>query len=223
MEILHFFINLLTHTKDVLNELTCQYGLLIYLFLFIIILIETGLVIMPFLPGDSLLFTAGMLCASNTNNCDNPITLKIYLLIPLLIFAAVLGDNINYFVGRFFSDRVLGWTFRGKPLVKKEWIDDVHAYFEKYGTKTIIIARFMPIVRTVTPFVSGFGKMNYRTFLPYDIFGGFLWVSSVTIVGYFLGTVPFVEKHLEKFIIGIVILSVIPLFYKAIEAKLSKK
>lgn len=170
---------------------------------------------MPFLPGDSLLFTAGLLCAQNSG-------LNIYILIPLLIIAAVLGDNVNYFVGKYFSETVLKWKFKGKPLVNPAWIDEVHKYFEKHGTKTIIIARFMPIVRTVTPFVSGVGRMDYKTFLPYDIFGGILWVGSVTILGYFLGNIPFVEHNLEKFILGIVFLSVLPMIIKAIQLKLKK-
>jgi len=215
MEYIHFLLELLTHTKDVLLELFKQYGPFIYVILFLIIFVETGLVIMPFLPGDSLLFTAGLLCAQNSG-------LSIYILIPLLILAAVLGDNINYFVGKYFSETVLKWKIKGKPLVNPEWINEVHNYFEKHGTKTIIIARFMPIVRTVTPFVSGVAKMNYKTFLPYDIFGGILWVSSVTIIGYFLGTIPFVEKNLEKFILGIVFISVLPMIIKIIQTKLKK-
>ncbi len=215
MEYVHFLLELLTHTKDVLLHLFQQHGNYIYAILFLIIFVETGLVIMPFLPGDSLLFTAGLLCAQNSG-------LNIYLLIPLLILAAVFGDNINYLVGRFFGATVLKWNFRSKPLVKQQWIDDVHTYFDKHGTKTIIIARFIPILRTVTPFVSGVGKMNYKTFLPYDIFGGAIWVSIVTIVGYFLGNIPFVEKNLEKFILGIVFLSVLPLIIKIIQTKTKK-
>lgn len=215
MEFIHFLLELLTHTKDVLLQLFQQHGNFIYAILFLIIFIETGLVIMPFLPGDSLLFTAGLLCAQNSG-------LNIFFLIPLLITAAIIGDNLNYFVGRYFSEHVLNWKFKGKPLVNPSWIVEVHNYFEKHGTKTIIIARFMPIVRTVTPFVSGIGKMNYRIFLPYDIFGGVLWVSAVTITGYFLGNIPFVEKNLEKFILGIVFVSVLPMIIKAIQLKMKK-
>ncbi|HEY0262155.1 MAG TPA: VTT domain-containing protein [Chitinophagales bacterium] len=204
MEYIHFFIDLLTHTKDVLMLLFHDYGTLIYAILFLIIFVETGLVIFPLLPGDSLLFTAGLLCAQ-------PSGLSIWILIPLLIFAAILGDNVNYFVGKFFSEHVLGWKINGKPLVKQQWLDQTHAFFEKNGTKTIILARFVPIVRTITPFVSGVGKMNYKTFLPYDILGGVLWVGSVTFAGYFLGQIPFVEHNLEKFILGIVFLSVLPI------------
>lgn len=215
MEFIHFLLELLTQTKDVLLQLFQQYGPYIYVILFLIIFVETGLVIMPFLPGDSLLFTAGLLCAQDSG-------LNIFILVPLLIIAAVLGDNVNYFVGKYFSETVLKWKFKGKPLVNPAWIEEVHNYFEKHGTKTIIIARFMPIVRTVTPFVSGVGKMNYKTFLPYDIFGGILWVGSVTILGYFLGNIPFVEHNLEKFILGIVFLSVLPMVIKAIQLKLKK-
>jgi membrane-associated protein len=215
MEIIHFLLELLTHTKDVLLHLFQQYGPYIYAILFLIIFVETGLVLMPFLPGDSLLFTAGLLCAQDAG-------LNIFILIPLLIIAAVLGDNINYFVGKFFSDKMLSIKFNGKPVVKEEWLKQVHEYFEKYGTKTIIIARFMPIVRTITPFVSGVGKMDYKTFLPYDIFGGVLWVGSVTLAGYFLGTIPFVEKNLEKFILGIVFISILPMIIKVIQVKMKK-
>ena len=216
MEVIHFLLDLLTHTKDVLMMLFQQYGTLIYAILFLIIFVETGLVIMPFLPGDSLLFTAGLLCAQ-------PNGLNIWILIPLLIVAAILGDNINYFVGKFFSDRVLSWKFRGKPLVKKQWLDKTHEFFEKNGTKTIILARFVPIVRTITPFVSGVGKMNYKVFLPYDILGGILWVGSVTVLGYFLGQIPFVEKNLEKFILGIVFISVLPIIIEAYKARKTRK
>ena len=215
MEYLHFFIDLLTHTKDVLLQLFQEYGVFIYAILFLIIFVVTVLVIMPFLPGDSLLFTAGMLCAQ-------PSGLSIWILIPLLIVAAILGDNVNYFVGKFFNEKVLNWKFKGKPLVKQAWLDQTHDFFEKNGTKTIILARFVPIVRTITPFVSGVGKMDYKTFLPYDIIGGVVWVSSVTIIGYFLGQIPFVEKNLEKFILGIVFISVLPIFIQYFKSKKNK-
>lgn len=215
MEFIHFLLELLTHTKEVLLQLFQAHGNYIYAILFLIIFVETGLVIMPFLPGDSLLFTAGLLCAQ-------PSGISVFILIPLLIVAAIIGDNVNYFVGKYFSEKVLSWKIKGKPLVNPKWIEEVHHYFEKHGTKTIIIARFMPIVRTVTPFVSGVAKMNYKVFLPYDIFGGILWVTSVTLAGYFLGNIPYVEQNLEKFILGIVFLSVLPIFIKVIQVKLKK-
>lgn len=215
MEFLHFLLELLTNTKDVLLMLFQQYGIYIYAILFLIIFVETGLVVMPFLPGDSLLFTAGMLCAM-------PSGLNIWILIPLLIVAAILGDNINYFVGRFFNDHVLNWQIKGHKLVKQEWLNKTEDFFQEYGTKAIILARFVPIVRTVTPFVAGVGKMKYSTFLPYDVFGGILWVSSVTIIGYFLGQIPFVEHNLEKFIIGIVVLSVLPMVWAFVKTQMKK-
>jgi membrane-associated protein len=215
MEFLHFLLELLTNTKEVLLVLFQQYGIYIYAILFLIIFVETGLVVMPFLPGDSLLFTAGMLCAM-------PSGLNIWVLIPLLIGAAILGDNINYFVGKFFNQKVLGWEIGGRRLVKQAWLDKTEDFFKEYGTKAIILARFVPIVRTVTPFVAGVGKMKYSTFLPYDIFGGLLWVSSVTIIGYFLGQIPFVEHNLEKFIIGIVVLSVLPMVWAFVKTQLKK-
>jgi membrane-associated protein len=215
MDFIQFIFELLTNTKDTLLQLFQDYGIYVYAILFLIIFIETGLVIFPFLPGDSLLFTAGMLCAQHTG-------LNIWILIPLLISAAVLGDNINYFVGKYFNEHVLAWKFRGRPLVKKVWLDKTHQYFEKNGVKTIIIARFVPIVRTVTPFVSGVGKMNYRVFLPFDIFGGTLWVSGVTLIGYFLGQVAFVERHLEKIILLIIFMSILPILSAYLKKKLSK-
>ena len=209
--LIDLFLNLDKH----LEVITASWGVWIYVLLFAIIFIETGLVIFPLLPGDSLLFTAGLLCAQ-------PGGLNIWILIPLLTFAAILGDNINYFVGKFFSAHVLSWKIAGKVLVKKEWLDKTHAFFEKNGTKTIILARFVPIVRTITPFVSGLGRMNYKVFLPYDILGGIIWVGGVSLLGYFLGQIPFVEKNLEKFILGIVFLSILPIIIEFIRNRVAK-
>jgi membrane-associated protein len=216
MEFIHFFLELLTNTKEIIQNLTIQYPVWIYGILFLIIFIETGLVMMPFLPGDSLLFVAGMLCAIGAG------ALNIWILIPLLIFAAVIGDNLNYYVGKYLSEKVLALKFRNKNIVKQEWIDEVHTYFEKYGSKTIIIARFMPIIRTVTPFVAGIGNMNNKIFFTYNIVGAILWVSSVTLVGYFLGNVAWVEENLEKIILGIVFVSVLPMFYKMVSVYLNR-
>jgi membrane-associated protein len=216
MEFIHFFLELLTNTKEIIQNLTIQYPVWIYGILFLIIFIETGLVMMPFLPGDSLLFVAGMLCAIGAG------ALNILILIPLLIFAAVIGDNLNYYVGKYLSEKVLALKFRNKNIVKQEWIDEVHTYFEKYGSKTIIIARFMPIIRTVTPFVAGIGNMNNKIFFTYNIVGAILWVSSVTLVGYFLGNVAWVEENLEKIILGIVFVSVLPMFYKMASVYLNR-
>ena len=213
MEVIKHAVDFVLHPD--LNQLFLQYGTFIYTILFAIIFIETGLVIMPFLPGDSLLFTAGMMTAQAAG-------LKLYILLPLLMFAAILGDNVNYFVGKFFSNTVLKWHFKGKLLVKQEWLDQTHEFFEKHGTKTIILARFVPVVRTITPFVSGIGKMNYRTFLPFDILGGILWVGSMTMLGHYLGSYEFVQRNLEKFVLAIVFISVLPIIIKAIQARMKK-
>jgi membrane-associated protein len=155
--------------------------------------VETGLVVMPFLPGDSLLFAAGAICARPGSE------LSIVVLIALLFVAAVLGDNVNYAIGRFAGAKVVDWKFRGRSLVKQAYIDKTHSFFEKYGTKAIIMARFVPIVRTFTPFVAGVGQMDYRKkFLPYDVAGGFLWITSMSLAGYFLGNLEFFQKHFDN-------------------------
>ncbi|HMV15704.1 MAG: VTT domain-containing protein [Chitinophagales bacterium] len=213
METIKHAIDFVLHPD--LAYLLQTYGVYIYAILFLIIFVETGLVIMPFLPGDSLLFTAGMLTVIEPG-------LNIYVLIPLLLVAAVTGDTLNYFVGKYFSDRVLQWRFRGKPLVQKKWIDDTHEFFEKHGNKTIVLARFVPIVRTIAPFVSGIGKMTYSTFTVYNIFGAFLWIVSMVMLGHFLGSNAFVKENLEKFVLGIVFLSVLPMLIKFIQVRMKK-
>ena len=177
-----------------------------YALLFAIIFVETGLVIMPFLPGDSLLFVAGSLAAGANASLD------LATLFFLLFIAAVLGDNINYWIGRFFGPRVVKWRTFGRDLVQQKHLDKTHSYFEKYGVKTIIIARFVPIVRTITPFVAGIGAMDYRKkFLPFDIAGGALWISTMLLAGYAFGTHPWIQKHFEAVVIGIVGISVLPM------------
>jgi len=206
MELLRSLLDFILHINQHLDGLVLEYGTTIYAILFAIIFVETGLVLMPFLPGDSLLFAAGALCARPNSE------LNIAVLIALLFIAAVLGDNINYMIGRFAGSKVVALEFRGRRLVKQAYLDKTHAFFEKYGTKAIIMARFVPIVRTFTPFVAGVGKMNYKgKFLPYDIAGGFLWISSMSLSGYFLGNLPFFQKHFEAVVLGIILLSVMPM------------
>ncbi|MBM3427242.1 MAG: hypothetical protein FJX95_00505, partial [Bacteroidetes bacterium] len=178
--------------------------------LFAIIFVETGLVVMPFLPGDSLLFAAGAMCARISGE-PNP-ALSLVPMIGLLSIAAILGDHSNYLIGRFGGSKILQWNFRGKPIVKESYVQQTELFFEKYGTKAIVLARFVPIVRTFTPFVAGIGKMNYRNkFMPYDIFGGILWISSMSIAGFILGSNEWVKSHFEAVVIGIVLLSVSPM------------
>ncbi len=218
MELLSSLLDFVLHINDHLDQLVLNYGVMIYAILFLIIFVETGLVVMPFLPGDSLLFAAGAICARPGSE------LSIGLLIMLLFVAAVLGDNVNYAIGRFSGSKVVNWKFRGKSLVKQAYIDQTHSFFEKYGTKAIIMARFVPIVRTFTPFVAGVGQMDYRKkFLPYDVAGGFLWITSMSLAGYFLGNLEFFQKHFEAVVLGIIVLSVMPMVVAYLRHRFAKK
>ncbi|MBL7932340.1 MAG: VTT domain-containing protein [Bacteroidia bacterium] len=191
-----------------------NYGTAIYTVLFLVIFIETGLVAMPFLPGDSLLFTAGLFARTGHLNLS-------YILI-LLFIAAVVGDNCNYWIGRKIGLRVFNLSFKGKPLVKKEYLDKTHEFFEKHGTKAIIMARFVPFVRTFAPFAAGVGEMSYRKYLSFDILGGALWVGSLTIAGYLLGEVEFIRKHIDLVCLGIILLSVLPIIFTALKNRMNK-
>lgn len=191
-----------------------NYSSTIYIILFLVIFIETGLVAMPFLPGDSLLFTAGIFAASGELNLS-------YLLL-LLLFAAVLGDNCNYWIGRKIGLRVFQLKFRAKPIVNKKYLDQTELFFAKNGVKAIIMARFVPFVRTFAPFAAGIGKMNYNRFFLFDLFGGFLWVFSLTIAGFLLGEVEWIRKNIDLVCLGIIFLSVLPMLIEFIKAKRNK-
>ena len=194
-----------------------DYGVYLYVILFLIIFVETGLVVMPFLPGDSLLFAAGALCANEATG------LSLGILIPLLIVAAVAGDNLNYAAGKYLGLRITTHKIRGRQLVRQDYLDRTHAFFEKHGTKAIILARFVPIVRTFTPFVAGLGEMDYkRKFLPFDIAGGFLWITSMSVSGYILGSHPWVKAHFEAVVLLIIFISVLPMVISVIRAKSGK-
>lgn len=199
MEIVDFILHFDKH----LQEFIIEYDNFVYVILFLIIFVETGLVVMPFLPGDSLLFAAGMFAAQGS--------LNIVLLVPLLLLAAFSGDNTNYFVGRFLGEKALKLKLFGRAIVKKEHLDKTHAFYEKYGPKTIIIARFVPIVRTFAPFVAGVGNMRYRTFISFSLAGAVLWVVGISLLGYFLGAVPIVHDNFEKVVMAIIFISVIPI------------
>lgn len=217
MEFLTSLLDFILHINDHLDTLVMEYGTTIYAILFLIIFVETGLVVMPFLPGDSLLFAAGAICARPGSE------LSVVLLIALLFLAAVLGDNTNYMIGRFAGAKVVNWKFKGRSLVKQAYIDKTHAFFDKYGTKAIIMARFVPIVRTFTPFVAGVGQMEYKQkFLPYDIAGGFLWIASMSLSGYFLGNLPFFQEHFEAVVLGIIVLSVMPMVISILKSYFGK-
>ncbi|MGV3630737.1 MAG: VTT domain-containing protein [Bacteroidota bacterium] len=192
-----------------------NYGTTIYVILFLVIFIETGLVAMPFLPGDSLLFTAGLFAKSGELNLS-------YLLI-LLYIAAVLGDNCNYWIGRKIGLSVFNIKIKGRTLVKKDYLDKTEAFFEKNGSKAIIMARFVPFVRTFAPFAAGVGKMNYRKFVSFDLLGGFLWIFSLTMAGYLLGNVVWIREHIDLVCLGIIFISILPMLISFTKSKLAKR
>ncbi len=187
----------------------------IYVVLFLVIFIETGLVIMPFLPGDSLLFMAGMFAANGK--------MDLAFILGSLSVAAILGDNVNYWIGRKMGLGVFEWKIRGRQLVKQSYLTKTEQFFEKRGVAAIIMARFVPIVRTFTPFAAGVGKMKYRTFLIYDIIGGILWICTMTLAGYFLGEIKWVRENNEKVVLLIILVSVLPMLISFLKSKFSKK
>lgn len=216
MEIVKSLFDFIMHIDEHLIAMVRDYGVWVYAILFLIIFVETGVVVMPFLPGDSLLFAAGMLAAQ-------PNGLNVWIVIGLLIIAAILGDSLNYYIGKQFGMRVTRFKLFGKQMVKEEHIAKTNAFYEKYGSKTIVIARFVPIVRTLAPFVGGIGRMNYKTFITYNVAGALLWVIGLTLAGYFLGNIPIVRDNFEKVVFGIIIVSVLPIFWQLIKAKFFNK
>lgn len=222
MEFIKSLLDFILHINDHLDGMVEEYGMAIYAILFLIIFVETGLIVMPFLPGDSLLFAAGAICARTADTPDA--TMNIFALIGLLFVAAVLGDNVNYAIGRFFGHKAVNWKIGKRRLVKQAYIDKTHSFFEKYGTKAIIMARFVPIVRTFTPFVAGVGQMSYRKkFLPFDVAGGLLWISSMSLAGFWLGTNDWIQKHFESVVLLIILISILPMIIAFLRHKFSKK
>ena len=199
MQFIFKAIDVALHIDIYLGALIQQYGLLIYCIVFLIIFCETGLVFIPFLPGDSLLFAVGGFAALGT--------LNVWMLILLLWLAAALGDSFNYFIGSRIGEQVYRRNYK---FIKREYIDRTHMFFEKYGGKAIVLARFAPILRTFTPFVAGVGKMNYPRFLFFNVTGGLLWVTICILCGYFFGNLPFVKENFSIFILAIIIVSLIP-------------
>ncbi|MBL7800799.1 MAG: DedA family protein [Chitinophagales bacterium] len=202
MEFIHFLIDFILHLDRHLTDIVNQYGTLTYVILFLIVFVETGLIVMPLLPGDSLLFAAGALAAATG-------ALNVWIIIPLLIVAALLGDNVNYFVGKFLGD----WVKSKERILffKREYIEQTHEFYEKHGGKTVIMARFVPIVRTVAPFVAGAGSMTYSKYILNCILGAVLWVVSITLLGYFFGNFEIVKKNFELVVFGIIGISVLPI------------
>lgn len=221
MDILKSFLDFFLHLDKHLFDLIIDYGFWIYAILFLIIFVETGLVVMPLLPGDSLLFAAGTFCAGVVNE-GKTAELNIWIVLSLLIVAAILGDGLNYYFGKTIGLKVLSWKFKGRQIVKQKYIDQTHAFYEKHGPKTIIIARFVPIVRTFAPFVAGIGEMSYSKFIRFNIIGGIAWVIGLTLMGYFFGNLEFVQKNFETVIFGIIGLSILPMIIEVIRAKFKK-
>ncbi|WP_031428291.1 VTT domain-containing protein [Flavimarina sp. Hel_I_48] len=213
--ILDFFLHLDTH----LFAMIVDYGPWVYAILFSFIFIETGLVVMPFLPGDSLLFAAGTFCAGVQNSSGETAGLSLWIVVLILILAAVLGDSLNYYLGKTIGLKILKWKVAGKQIVNQKSIDKTRYFFEKQGSKAIIIARFVPIVRTFAPFVAGIGAMHYGKFIQFNIIGGVAWVFFLVLTGYFFGNLPFIKNNFEYVILGIVVLSLIPMAIDIIRSK----
>ncbi|MBI3479654.1 MAG: DedA family protein [Nitrosomonadales bacterium] len=200
MDLLAAFIDIVLHLDTHLLALTQQYGVWVYGILFLIIYCETGLVITPFLPGDSLLFVAGALCGMGA--------LQLEWLVPLLVLAAFSGDNTNYWVGRLVGLQLLN---RANPrLIKREHLDKTQAFYETYGGKTVLLARFLPIIRTFAPFVAGIGMMRYRMFVLYSALGSMAWITSFSVGGYLFGNIPMVKSNLTLITLGIIFISLLP-------------
>jgi len=193
-------LDIVLHLDAHLLALTHQYGIWVYAILFLIIYSETGLVIAPFLPGDSLLFVAGALCGMGA--------LQLEWLVPLLVLAAFSGDNTNYWIGRLVGKQLLKRA--SARLIRREHIDKTHAFYEKHGGKTVILARFLPIIRTFAPFVAGIGMMRYRQFVLFSALGSLLWITSLSVAGYLFGNIPVVKNNLTLIIVGIIVVSLLP-------------
>jgi len=206
MELLSTIFDFILHIDVHLGAIIASYGVLTYAILFAIIFVETGLVFVPFLPGDSLLFAAGAFAALGS--------LNLWVVIPLMMLAAVLGDTVNYWIGHFFGHKLVQ---NPHVPINKEHIEETQRFFDKHGGKTIILARFVPIVRTFAPFVAGIGRMHYRQFISYNMIGGILWVLLATLAGFFFGNIPFVKENFSLVVLGIVLVSVVPMLLQVIK------
>jgi membrane-associated protein len=206
MGFIKILVDLFLHLDTHLSAVITQYGFWTYGLLFVVIFIETGLVVVPFLPGDSLIFAAGTFASLGT--------LNIWLLFTLLAIAAVVGDTVNYWIGHYLGDRAyqIKW-------IKKEYLDRTHGFFDKYGNKTIFLARFIPIVRTFAPFVAGIGKMSYADFFSYNVLGGISWVALFSFAGYFFGNIPFIRDHFSLVVVAIVLISLIPMVVEGLKVR----
>jgi membrane-associated protein len=209
MEILAYLIDLFVNLDEHLSLVITRYGTWTYLILFAVIFMETGLVVTPFLPGDSLLFAAGTFAALGA--------LDVTLVFLILFAAAVLGDTVNYWIGRRIGPRVFEMNSR---WLKREYLERTHRFYERHGGKTIFLARFMPIIRTFAPFVAGVGEMSYGRFLAYNVVGGLVWTGGFTFLGYFFGNIPVVKDNFSFVVVGIIFISVLPIVYEFVASQL---
>ncbi len=213
MELIKKILDIALHLDRYLSEIIKAYGLWTYAILFFVIFLETGFVVVPFLPGDSLLFAAGSFAALGA--------FRLPLLILLLSAAAILGDTVNYWIGHKVGPRV--FSREKARFFKKEHLDRTHAFYERHGGKTIIIARFIPIIRTFAPFVAGIGRMSYGRFLAFNVVGGVAWVLSFVLAGYFFGTIPFVKRNFSFVIVAIIAISTVPVAVEILRQRRRKK
>jgi membrane-associated protein len=211
MEYITSFLSLFSHLDDSLTMLFNFFGIWMYVILFLIIFAETGLIIFPFLPGDSLLFTIGAFAAIGH--------LDVTLILILLFIAAVLGDSVNYWIGRYFGKKIVD---NPRIPINQEHLDETEAFYKKNGGKTIILARFIPFIRTFAPFVAGASHMHYRDFMVFNIVGGFAWVFSLVLAGYFFGNIPGIKENMEIGVIAVIFVSLLPVLFEFIKVKVKK-
>lgn len=211
MDLINKFIDILFHLDKYLGALITDYGTLVYLIIFLVIFFETALVVTPFLPGDSVIFATALFAAKGL--------LNIWAVVLLLIVAAILGDTVNYSIGKFIGTKILE---SNSKIIKKEYVEKTNSYFDKYGGKTIVIARFVPIVRTFAPFIAGVGEMHYKEFIKFNALGGFLWVILISAIGYFFGNIPFIQNNFSLVTILIIIVSVLPVFISLLKSRVAQ-
>ncbi len=212
MELLALIVDFILHVNEHLQDLMNQYGLWVYAILFLIIFCETGLVVTPFLPGDSLLFAAGALTVGTA--------LDVNVLAGLLIIAAVLGNLTNYTIGHFFGERL--YRNPNSKIFRRDHLEKTQAFFAKHGGKTVIITRFLPILRTVAPFVAGMGAMHYKRFMAFNLVGGVLWVASFIYMGHFFGNMPAVKQNFTVLMVGIIIVSLLPMIIGTVRHRMKR-
>ena len=222
MSALYSLLDFILHIDNYLFLLIQDYGIWVYGILFLIVFVETGLVFMPLLPGDSLLFAAGSFCAGV--QIDNELAqLNLFVVLSLLILAAILGDALNFWIGHKYGRKLAQLKIGKYALLKEKHLQQTQDFFEKHGSKTIIIARFVPIVRTFAPFTAGLAHMRYNVFLKYNVVGGISWVLGLTLLGYFFGNLTIVRENFETVIFGIIGLSLLPMLIAIVKEKLAKR